>query len=92
MSNCPLCELVANKNIIHTKEWYRDDSLMVINCDTCEGGNKIPMVVLKRHDMIISLAELTHILNIVYELYGGHVKLRIEQRKIKDHLHWHILK
>lgn len=86
MLNCELCDLV--KGDVKTKLHYQNDSLIVITCET----DSLPMVVLKRHDMTISLAELTHILNITYTLFGGHVKLRINQMKIGDHLHWHILK
>jgi len=91
METCPLCELSENKNIIHTKVWYENDSFIICNCDTCEGGDKVPMVVLKRHSMTLGSAELAHLVNVLYELFGGFYHLRFEQRKIKDHFHIHVI-
>lgn len=82
---CDLCELK------HITQWYmKTPTVVVLDCKDCHK----PMVVLRRHtmdptfdDKAIMLNSLAHVAN---HLYGKNKwKLRKEQRKIKDHLHWH---
>lgn len=49
------------------------------------------MVVLRRHSMEPAACELASIAEHVMLLYGPDVRLRLAQRQIADHMHWHIL-
>lgn len=81
---CELCNLNKKKK---TKWYYADNNFVVCDCLTCHK----PMVVLRKHTMEISEAMETVIGIVVYRLFGDFT-FRKEQRKIKDHLHWHIEK
>ena len=79
---CELCDLE------HKTKWiFENDSFIICDCLTCS----IPLVVLKRHSMELGSAELVHLINVLYELFGGFYHLRFDQRKIKDHWHCHII-
>lgn len=79
--SCPLC-----KKEKKTHWYYNDTVCWVADCLTC----KIPMIVLVRHSMDLTDFEFRHLPEIVEILFPG-AKLRKKQKKIKDHLHWHIL-
>jgi len=48
------------------------------------------MIVLKRHTMEPTEEELRHLEEVVRRLFGDTARVRKTQRKIPDHLHWHI--
>ena len=78
---CPLCR---KERLTH---WYYSDTVCwMADCLTC----KIPMIVLVRHSMRLTDFERRHLPEVVEMFFPG-AKLRKRQRKIKDHLHWHIL-
>lgn len=79
---CDLC------NLPRLTPWYYEDEYCVIcDCKTCG----VPMVVLRRHSMEPVARELASIAEHVMLLYGPDVRLRLAQRQIADHMHWHIL-
>jgi len=80
-----MCELCNLK--LETKLYYIDDSCTILDCKTCH----VPMVVLKNHTMLLSLGDLIHIVKCITEVFGGFVSLRMDQRKIMDHWHAHII-
>ena len=80
--SCELCELEK-----HTRWHYADDTIVICDCLTCG----VPMLVFRRHGDI-SLAEEHHARQKIIELYGKRlVKVRMKARKIKEHIHWHLL-
>jgi len=83
---CELCD-IYEKRKIKTKLHYEDKKVIVVDCLTC----RIPMVVLKRHTMEPNNFELGHMEMVSKELFGPNIKFRKKQRRILDHLHWHIL-
>lgn len=81
------CELCKRE---HKTKWYyenEEDIFDIFECETCH----LPMVVLKRHDMTITIYEMVFMVMLVKRLFGSDAKLRLEQRKIKDHWHAHII-
>lgn len=70
-----------------TKIYYEDPSFIIIDCKSC----KIPMIILRRHSMILSISELSNIIEVVRKKFGKNVELRMNQRKIPDHWHVHII-
>lgn len=87
MNNCPLCRIYKNKEI-HTKVHFEDNSLIILDCHTCKN---VPMLVIKRHDMILTHKELEHILKVVKKQFPNY-KLRMNQRQEKNHWHIHLVK
>jgi len=81
---CDLCDLVKG-NII-TRLYHKDDVCVVVDCVTCS----TPMIVLSRHTILPTIAELKHMAEILSDLFGDKAALRIEQRRIRDHLHFHV--
>ena len=80
--DCLLCKAE------HLTKWYYEDELIYIcDCKTCH----IPMVVLKRHGMDVTDAEMVHMRRKACEVFGDCITFRTGQRQIKDHLHWHII-
>ncbi len=78
------CSLCQKEKKTH---WYYSDTVCwIADCLTC----KIPMIILVRHSMKLTDFESRHLPEIVEMFFPG-AKLRKEQRKIEDHLHWHIL-
>lgn len=80
---CDLCVLEKRT------DWYfESDKLVVCNCMTCH----IPMVLLRRHTMAPTQEEIDEINLVCDNLYGKALyTFRTNQRRIPDHLHWHIL-
>lgn len=78
---CLLC--LAEKKT----HWYHEDDICwVADCASCSH----PMIVLRRHSMTATLDELYHMLTVVRNLFGVGVQLRLNQRQVSDHLHWHV--
>lgn len=81
---CELCNLERN-----SMWYYEDEDFIICNCITC----KIPMIVTKDHDRIpggeITKAYIKGLVKGVF--HGKNFHFRKEQRKIKDHWHWHII-
>lgn len=71
--------------------YYEDDEFIICNCTTC----KIPMIVAKDHDLIIKVGDTiteAYIKGIVKGVFHGkNFHFRKEQRKVKNHFHWHII-
>jgi len=77
----------------HKTPWvYEDELISIFYCDTCG----VPLVVCNRHTMSPTKEELKCMeRNAQYwgkQIYGESRLYYIDgkQRKIKDHLHWHI--
>lgn len=80
---CLLCEIEKK-----TRWLYESDKIIICDCMTCN----IPMVVVRRHTMKLKADELVEITTACKELFGGDYEFRKDQRKIPDHLHWHVVK
>ena len=81
-ANCELCK--AEK----LTEWLQEDEVCyVCMCKDCN----VWMIVLRRHTMQPHDHELTYMEMIVRSFFGDSIIIRKKPRKIKDHLHWHIL-
>jgi len=79
------CELCNLKSL--TAWHYADNVIVICDCLTC----RVPMLVFRRHGDI-PLAEEHHARQKLIELYGKRlVKMRTQERKVKDHRHWHLL-
>lgn len=87
MNGCELCKLVKYNIITHL--YFQNDKIIVVDCQTCGPGN--PMLVWKKHTMIISQEDLEYIIKVVKEQFPNY-KLRILQRQLGSHLHWHLIK
>lgn len=86
MNDCPLC--IRERK---TKWLYENHHLSIFYCDTCH----VPLVVCNRHTMLPTEQELKRMEEKAdcwgKEIYGeGRFYIDQNQRKIKDHLHWHI--
>ena len=80
MAECPLCKAERK-----TRWYYEDELVWVADCETCG----IPMIVWREHTMTVPLSGLIHMCMVIGKLFGN-ARVRVKQRKIKDHLHWHI--
>lgn len=78
---CPLCEA---KRL--TKWYYKDEICYVCDCLHCG----VPMIVLKEHKRSPTVEEQAHMNSVVEELFGN-VLIRRRPRRIRDHLHWHLI-
>lgn len=81
--NCPLC------NPERITKWYdniKSEYWLIFDCKTC----CIPMLVLKRHTMQPTKAELNEAEEIRKNFFSNR-KFRKNQRKIPNHLHWHLI-
>lgn len=83
---CELCNLVAG-NIV-TKLYYRNDEFIIVDCMTCH----VPMIVFRDHSMFVDLNALGRAFAKILELFGNQVTIKCEQRKVSQHLHWHIMR
>jgi|TARA_Y100000310_G_C20684731_1_gene818197 hypothetical protein len=81
-----MCELC---NLEQKTHWYFDDDDWVI-CDCITCGT--PMAVYRQHTMEIPIDKLYNILAVIGDRLGYGTTLRVNQRKIPDHYHIHILK
>jgi len=80
-----LCELCKAKRL--TQWLYDDDMCWMAKCKTCN----IWMIVLKRHTMHPTDYELGHMNKVVETFFPYDITLRKQQRRILNHLHWHIV-
>lgn len=87
---CDLCKATRKTHL------YFSDSLMwIADCESCSKKNSpVPMGVVRRHTMTVTEDEydrLTAALaEVGAEVFGrGNFEIDREQRKIKNHLHWH---
>jgi len=79
---CALCRLVNGE--VRTRLYYKDSLCLIVDCDTCH----IPMLVFRSHrDATPTEKALAE--NIIIDLFEFE-SIRTEQRKIKEHQHWHI--
>jgi len=86
MKECELCDLEKK-----TKWYYEDSEFVVCDCETC----KIPMIVSKDHNFRLKDFPghgADRIFKIVQKVFPGRdFYFRTEQRKVKNHWHWHII-
>lgn len=78
------CQLCEAQRLTH--RYYEDRVCWVADCRTCG----IPMIVLKRHGDSLTHVEERHMLGVVCKLFPG-CGVRTNQRRIKDHVHWHVV-
>lgn len=78
---CDLCTLEKK-----TKWYYEDKRVVVCDCLSCH----VPMVVYKKHTVRPTPELIEHFLKVSKEIFGNNIELRTQQRKIPEHLHWHI--
>jgi len=84
---CDLCELKIKTNVYLDNEYF-----IILDCKDC----KIPMVVWKEHTMTVPEPDEQVMEGFLIEcgrqFYGYNSLLVIDknQRKIFDHLHWHV--
>jgi len=77
---CELCRLKPK-----TTWYYEDKDWVIFDCETCG----IPMIVYRHHGELPSVNKVWEILyEIPFPCVG--LKVRTEQRKIKDHWHIHL--
>lgn len=79
--DCDLCLLEPI-----TKWYYHDDKVVVCDCLSCQ----TPMIVLREHTVQPTPETIEYLLKICRQVFGVKIELRTQQRKIPDHLHWHI--
>ena len=91
---CPLCEIFLDpENNIHTKLYHprleevKYNDFIIIECESC----KIPMVVVRDHVTDISTELWGRILYRCRKLFSENMRLRTTQRKIRDHVHYHVI-
>lgn len=82
-NECELCNMTKK-----TKWYYEDDNWIVCECKTCHR----PIAIYKLHTMFIPLEQLGFILNKVNFYFGRNVTVRMKQRRIKNHFHFHVYK
>ena len=81
--SCPLCE---RKKLTH---WYYEDLICwVADCLTCGPGH--PIIVTKFHHSLTE-DEKKHMLKIAEGLFPNYRGIRVEQRSITEHYHFHVL-
>ena len=85
--SCPLCNLE-----IRTKLYVQSKYFIVVNCDTCEGGDEVPLIVCKRHTTELNQEEMIDLMWILHYIWMDGIRggLDQERRKIPDHWHAHI--
>lgn len=81
-NSCPLCRLEKKTHV-----YFVSHLLAFVDCDTCH----IPMFVWADHTMELTAEEENYIECWKKTLFPNH-KWRKKQKKIKDHLHWHLIK
>lgn len=84
--DCPLCIRKQKTQWI-----YEDELISIFYCESCG----VPLVVLNRHTMSPTEEELNRMEDKAdewgKEIYGeGRFFIDRDQRKIRDHLHYHI--
>ncbi len=82
-SDCPLCRLVQNREIL-TRLITEDDLIMVVDCLACQ----VPMAVLKVHRAQFADAEREHVRTVLRQFEGEVIDWK--QRRIPDHAHCHL--
>ena len=92
ITNCPLCSIFDNKEII-TKLHYpesvdnlEDEEFVIVDCKSC----KVPMVVYGEHVMSVTREAWGRVLYRCRKVFGKNVKLKAHMRTCRDHIHWHI--
>lgn len=78
---CELCILTKK-----TKWYYSDEKVVICDCLSCT----TPMIVLREHTVKLNLETIEYLLNTCRKIFGNNIQLRTQQRKIPDHLHWHV--
>jgi len=81
---CELCALVAGD--VKTGQCYRDKNCIIVDCLPC----KVPMAVINHHGPATQQEERL-MESAIHQLFPG-AAIRKETRKIKDHVHWHVLR
>jgi len=80
-SECELC------NLTKRTEWlYDDENWVICKCKTCHRW----MAVYRKHTMFIPINYLIKITEVIRKIFGETIKLRMKQRSIKNHFHFHI--
>lgn len=84
---CELCNLEKK-----TKWYFEDTNWIICDCLTC----KMPMAVYKKHTLVVPgehMMDIFHAISIVWDnVRADKFEFRFEQRKVKDHFHFHIKK
>ncbi len=76
------CELCILERC--TTWYYEGKYFVIIDCQTC----RIPMIVLRRHSLTLTVAEQSELDNIMS--YTSGMNMRGIMRKIPDHWHKHL--
>lgn len=89
---CDLCNIFKDNQHITTYVYDRNDDMIVLDCATCSSdGKPVPMAVWREHTMVLSPGDILHIVKVLTALFGEGIHIRFEQKKIQNHLHWHVL-
>jgi len=96
VTHCPLCEIFLNpKENIKPKLYWPEtieeipnSEFVIVECTTC----KVPMVVYGDHVMDITREAWGRILYRCRILFSSTMRLRTKQQRIRDHLHFHVMK
>ena len=81
LRECELC------NLTKRTEWlYDDENWVICKCKTCHRW----MAVYRKHTMFIPINYLIKITEVIRKIFGETIKLRMKQRSIKNHFHFHI--
>lgn len=80
---CPLCE--ARKL---TRWYYEGDHFWIADCEICGA----PIIVAKGHKKNVPKRIRDLMKEKAREIFGKNIDFQKEQRRIKDHFHWHIIR
>ena len=92
ISNCSLCNIFTKKDI-DTKLYYPENTnnldkeeFVIVDCLSC----KTPMIVYSEHVTSITSEAWGRILYRTRKIFGNTIKLKEHNRKIRDHIHFHV--
>ncbi len=80
--DCELCQIIKNNTFK-----YKNSALVIYK----NPDNQLPMIITTEHTAVLSLNDLTHILKVTYEIFGGFVSLR-QGKDCQYHWNMYILK
>ena len=94
VDNCPHCDIFNKKTKIDTKLYFpvksqinRNTEFVILDCQYC--GR--PMVIFRDHVTTISKEQWGRVLYRCRLLFGNGMRLQLNDHRVKDHWHAHII-
>jgi len=85
--DCPLCQ-IFEEDEIHLKVYYRSPyGFIILDCEILH----IPIVVFEEHGTEPPRRLKVQMMNRCRALFGGNIEFQMNQRKAKDHFHFHVI-